>query len=456
MADAPKLLPGQRFNPYRKECGFYPPDVVGKQRKLLGTDDKTGQTQQRDVTDGQKRLYERLVRRAGQQGKCWPSQIGLAEELGKSDRQIRFDLDALESLRLIDRDRKKGIHRHTVYFFLWHAIFDSLERTPASVQIDAEGEDSQDLNGHPLPFKQDLNGDTLPLKKSKSKIRTEVHSNLNGSTAYFERKPTSDESSKELSKGIQSSSSSGSAATEVDEDEDGSLSKKNGTETDTPPREVVSLAVVGHPEDDIREFGERMRDSLVPDGCPTEQAAARYSREERPEPRPQVVLEVLSCAPTWTASEIWEALKTNSEEKPSKPKTYSWFKTTVADVYKRWNGVPPKIAPPKEPKSPYKLMDAAYSPMPASPEPELSYAAKVERWRRDQQHERWKEIFKQHRERGLAAELDSSKAGSCFHWDGNLDERDAILDQLEAGVPFDQVVAPETADTPKTEQRVAS
>jgi len=44
------MNPRAEFNPWRGACGFYPPDVVGRQKTL---------------TDGQKRLYERLVRFAG-------------------------------------------------------------------------------------------------------------------------------------------------------------------------------------------------------------------------------------------------------------------------------------------------------------------------------------------------------------------------------------------------------
>jgi hypothetical protein len=41
----PRII-GEPFNPWHKACGFYPPDVVARQRNL---------------TDGQKRLYERAL-----------------------------------------------------------------------------------------------------------------------------------------------------------------------------------------------------------------------------------------------------------------------------------------------------------------------------------------------------------------------------------------------------------
>ena len=48
--DSVRRIAGEPVNPWRKVCGFYPPDVV---------------TRQRNLTEGQKRLYERAVRWAG-------------------------------------------------------------------------------------------------------------------------------------------------------------------------------------------------------------------------------------------------------------------------------------------------------------------------------------------------------------------------------------------------------
>jgi hypothetical protein len=106
---------GQPFNPSRHVCGFYPPDTVGK---LPGFEQG-----RRQLTDGQKRLYERLVRFAGLNGACFPSHQRLAAELGKTDRQIRNDLKRLESFRLIAHVRGAG-RRSNTYQFLWHAVFE--------------------------------------------------------------------------------------------------------------------------------------------------------------------------------------------------------------------------------------------------------------------------------------------------------------------------------------------
>src|SRR5262245_30917895 len=98
---------GEAFNPWRKVCGFYPPDVVARQR---------------DLTDGQKRLYERGVRWAGRNGSFWRSFRTIAEELGKSVRQVKDDMAKLEEKRLIGHTRRR--RQSNVYRFLWHGIFE--------------------------------------------------------------------------------------------------------------------------------------------------------------------------------------------------------------------------------------------------------------------------------------------------------------------------------------------
>src|SRR5579872_6469604 len=123
----PRPRVGEPFNPFRGICGFYPPDTVGAQRARRRTigGKRTISTNRKntDLTDGQKRLYERLVRFAGRDGRCFPSQERLAECLGKSERQIRYDLEALQRFGLI-RSRKRDGKRFNTYEFLWHEIFD--------------------------------------------------------------------------------------------------------------------------------------------------------------------------------------------------------------------------------------------------------------------------------------------------------------------------------------------
>jgi hypothetical protein len=105
---APRCLRiGDPFNPWHKACGFYPPDDVGRQR---------------DMTDGQKRLYERAVRWAGQNGIFWHGFDAMAEALSKSLRQVKDDMAALEAKGLIRHARRR--RNSNIYSFLWHAMFE--------------------------------------------------------------------------------------------------------------------------------------------------------------------------------------------------------------------------------------------------------------------------------------------------------------------------------------------
>jgi hypothetical protein len=107
-----RLVSGEPFNPWHGACGFFPQDVLGRQQELPVA---AGTLQM--VTDGQKRLYERLVQFAGTNGRCFPSQSTLASELGKSERQIRKDLVKLEQFRLIRHLWRQG-RRSNTYEFL--------------------------------------------------------------------------------------------------------------------------------------------------------------------------------------------------------------------------------------------------------------------------------------------------------------------------------------------------
>jgi hypothetical protein len=121
---------GQVFNPCRNVCGFYPPDIVGRQL---------------DLTDGQKRLYERLVRWAGTKGTCWHSFETTAAALGKCVRQIKSDMRTLERRRLVShrvRGWKDGKRQTNVYSFRWHEMFDSRSESPAP---------EEEVGGNPLP-----------------------------------------------------------------------------------------------------------------------------------------------------------------------------------------------------------------------------------------------------------------------------------------------------------------
>ena len=122
---------GEPFNPSRKACGFYLPDVLGRQR---------------DLTDGQKRLYERAVRSAGQNGVFWRGFESMAEALGKSVRQVKADMAALEAKGLIRHTRRR--RNSNVYQFLWHAMF--------QVQRAALQQDDLEVQDLPLEVQHDV------------------------------------------------------------------------------------------------------------------------------------------------------------------------------------------------------------------------------------------------------------------------------------------------------------
>jgi biotin operon repressor len=117
---------GEPFNPGKGSCGFWPEDIVDRQR---------------DLGDGPKRTYRRLRSYAGKNGSCFPSQQTLAGDLGKSERQVRRDLDELEAAGLIGSKSRDG-RRSNTYLFLWHAMF---EQTHTSGQ-------ASDLSGHSCPI----------------------------------------------------------------------------------------------------------------------------------------------------------------------------------------------------------------------------------------------------------------------------------------------------------------
>ena len=104
-----KARVGEPFNPWRKICGFYPPDIVGGNKDLK-------------LTDGQKRLYERGVRWCGQKGFFFMS-VTIAETLGKVVRQVERDMATLEEKGLmahVRRRRDSNLYRGPL-----HPIFDS-------------------------------------------------------------------------------------------------------------------------------------------------------------------------------------------------------------------------------------------------------------------------------------------------------------------------------------------
>jgi hypothetical protein len=126
----PQRKAGEPFNPCRRACGFYPPDIIARQR---------------DLGNGPKRLYERLVRWAGDKGTCWYSYKKMAAAVGKCERQVKSYMAALEKYGLIKHQRC-GRRLANRYVFLWHPLFDGGE-----VQSVAPPEPSPQARGDMQP-----------------------------------------------------------------------------------------------------------------------------------------------------------------------------------------------------------------------------------------------------------------------------------------------------------------
>jgi hypothetical protein len=86
---------GEQFNPWRGSCGFYAPDVVSRLRGVVIL------TNRHKLTDLHKSLFIRLVRRAGRDGKCYPSYESLATDIGRCLRQVKTAVGDLEAFGLI-------------------------------------------------------------------------------------------------------------------------------------------------------------------------------------------------------------------------------------------------------------------------------------------------------------------------------------------------------------------
>jgi hypothetical protein len=105
---------GEVFNPFGLFYGVWVPQAL-LSYKLIGP--------------GSKLLYARLARYAGKNGKCYPSQLALAKQLGFGERHIRNLLRELEDAKLIRRVRR-GLKRTNRYEFLRHPILESCLRSP--------------------------------------------------------------------------------------------------------------------------------------------------------------------------------------------------------------------------------------------------------------------------------------------------------------------------------------
>lgn len=159
------MRPGETFNPWREACGFFAPDAVMRQR---------------DLKPSAKLLYERLVRYAGRNGHCYPSQAKLADDLGVTDRQIRNDLAVLYKAGLLAH-RNRDKRRSNTYEFLWHPCFERNNRsaqTPSTPEFERNNPSGQEN----IP--PDLSGTLVPVNGTPEtdsfRSRAEQTGNLSG------------------------------------------------------------------------------------------------------------------------------------------------------------------------------------------------------------------------------------------------------------------------------------
>jgi len=171
LATRKQVIIGEPFNPRYEACGFHPEEIVSRRH---------------DLTDGQKWLYERLVRwarsidgvRANERaGEVWRSHENIAAELGKSERQVRRDLKRLESLGLL-KPRIRDGRKSNTYVFLFHVWFErtmtsgqilsderGLRRSSVSAQKHACEPECPLATGRPRPPEAGLNGHPRPANQ---------------------------------------------------------------------------------------------------------------------------------------------------------------------------------------------------------------------------------------------------------------------------------------------------
>ena len=112
-----KFVLGEVFDPRPGRCGFHPVDYTDRSPLL---------------TDGQKRLMDRLFRLAARDGTCYASAQWLGTALGKPARTIEWDLKVLKRIGLI-RTVRHG-RAAASFEFLFHAIYPGSEAQPIAVQ----------------------------------------------------------------------------------------------------------------------------------------------------------------------------------------------------------------------------------------------------------------------------------------------------------------------------------
>ena len=137
------LKPGDVFVPYKMFRGIFIPNGI---------------VQMKDLTATTKLVYGVLNKYAGKDGKCYPKQSTIANDIGISKRRIITHLNRLEKVRLITRTRPEGgdrlAHKTTRYSFLFHKCFLSEDdktvtsEDDASITLEPEGNDTSIIGSY--------------------------------------------------------------------------------------------------------------------------------------------------------------------------------------------------------------------------------------------------------------------------------------------------------------------
>ena len=104
---------GDIYNPYKMHVGSHIPNAILRLREL---------------SFGAKLVFARLGQYAGEDGRCFPKQETLANELGSSLTAIKRFLNELVDKQFIVKETPKGqdryMHKTIRYFFCWHECFE--------------------------------------------------------------------------------------------------------------------------------------------------------------------------------------------------------------------------------------------------------------------------------------------------------------------------------------------
>ena len=138
----PEVDPRQDIAPGRQKLAEPPPPRrINPWRMFTGAMVPNWLLSRPEISHGAKLTYARLAQHAGKEGRCFPKQDTLADELGTSERSVRDYLRELAKARLVKMVRR-GLAKSNLYFFLDHPWIQDSTPNPT-----ASGQDRQNLAG---------------------------------------------------------------------------------------------------------------------------------------------------------------------------------------------------------------------------------------------------------------------------------------------------------------------